>query len=167
MKKIIIKGKRNIEGLDETIERKREVSKKWNNKELLNEKNHNKYVNMLYLNEKFEGSNIILSELKNKINGYKNQDKKKKILKEVINMEELLEKLVISKLSCYYCRLKCLLMYDNIREMRQWTLDRLDNDIGHNKDNIVICCLKCNLKRRRMDDEDFKFIKQMKIIKKN
>ena len=62
--KIIIKGKRNIEGLDETIERKREVSKKWNNKELLNEKNHNKYVNMLYLNEKFEGSNIILSELK-------------------------------------------------------------------------------------------------------
>ena len=121
---------------------------------------------MLYLNEKFEGSNIILSELKNKINGYKNQDKKKKILKEVINMEELLEKLVISKLSCYYCRLKCLLMYDNIREMRQWTLDRLDNDIGHNKDNIVICCLRCNLKRR-MDDEDFKFIKQMKIIKKN
>ena len=167
MKKIIIKGKRNIEGLDETIDKKREVSKKWNNKELLNEKNHNKYVNMLYLNEKFEGSNIILSELKNKINGYKNQDKKKKILKEVINMEELLEKLVISKLSCYYCRLKCLLMYDNIREMRQWTLDRLDNDIGHNKDNIVICCLKCNLKRRRMDDEDFKFIKQMKIIKKN
>ena len=167
MKKIIIKGKRNIEGLDETIERKREVSKKWNNKELLNEKNHNNYVNMLYLNEKFEGSDIILSELKNKINGYKNQDKKKEILKHVINMEELLEKLVISKMSCYYCRLKCLLMYDNIREMRQWTLDRLDNDIGHNKDNVVICCLKCNLKRRRMDDEDFKFIKQMKIIKKN
>ena len=167
MKKIIIKGKRNIEGLDETIERKREVSKKWNNKELLNEKNHNNYVNMLYLNEKFEGSDIILSELKNKINGYKNQDKKKKILKEVINMDELLEKLVVSKLSCYYCRMKCLLMYDNIREMRQWTLDRLDNDIGHNKDNIVICCLKCNLKRRRMDDEDFKFIKQMKIIKKD
>jgi len=167
MKKIIIKGKRNIEGLDDTIEKKRQISKKWNNKEILNEKNHNNYVNMLYLNEKFEGSNIILTELKNKINGYKNQDKKKKILKEVINMEELLEKLVISKLSCYYCRMKCLLMYDNIREMRQWTLDRLDNDIGHNKDNIVICCLKCNLKRRTMNDEDFKFIKQMKIIKKN
>lgn len=167
MKKIIIKGKRNIEGLDDTIEKKRQISKKWNNKEILNEKNHNSYVNMLYLNEKFKGSNIILSELKNKINSYKNQDKKKKILKEVINIEELLEKLVISKLSCYYCKMKCLLMYDNIREMRQWTLDRLDNDIGHNKDNIVICCLKCNLKRRTMNDEDFKFIKQMKIIKKN
>ena len=167
MKKIIIKGKRNIEGLDDTIEKKRQIIKKFNNKEILNEKNHNSYVNMLYLNEKFKGSNIILSELKNKINSYKNQDKKKKILKEVINIEELLEKLVISKLSCYYCKMKCLLMYDNIREMRQWTLDRLDNDIGHNKDNIVICCLKCNLKRRTMNDEDFKFIKQMKIIKKN
>ena len=28
----------------------------------------------------------------------------------------------------------------------QWTLDRIDNNIGHSKENVVICCLKCNLK---------------------
>jgi hypothetical protein len=47
----------------------------------------------------------------------------------------------------------------------QWTLDRLDNSIGHHDDNVVICCLKCNLKKRRMDDEKFKFTKQLRVIK--
>jgi hypothetical protein len=57
-------------------------------------------------------------------------------------------------------------MYETVREKRQWTLDRINNDIGHNNDNVVICCLECNLKRGRLNDEKFKFTKQMKIIKK-
>ena len=56
--------------------------------------------------------------------------------------------------------------FENIREKKQWTLDRLDNDQGHNRDNVVICCLECNLKKGTMDDEKFKFAKQMRIIKK-
>ena len=60
-----------------------------------------------------------------------------------------------------------LLIYENVREPRQWTLDRIDNSIGHNTENVVISCLSCNLKRRTMDDKKFKFSKQMKIIKKN
>ena len=47
----------------------------------------------------------------------------------------------------------------------QWTLDRLDNNKGHCFENVVICCLKCNLKRRTTDDEKFKFTKQMRIVK--
>ena len=45
-------------------------------------------------------------------------------------------------------------------------LDRINNDIGHNDSNVVIACLKCNLKRRTTDADKFKFTKQMKIIKK-
>ena len=122
---------------------------------------------MLYLNQSFDGDNILKQELKNKINGYKNQDKKRNILNidKLISQEELIEKLLISKLKCYYCKCVCLLLYNNVREKKQWTLDRLDNSIGHNKDNVVICCLKCNLKRRTLDDEKFKFTKQMRITK--
>ena len=101
-----------------------------------------------------------------KISGYKNQDgKKKKLTDKLISYEECLEKLVISKLKCYYCKTDCLITYENVREQSQWTLDRLDNSIGHEKDNVVICCLKCNLKRRTTNDEKFKFTKQMRIIK--
>jgi hypothetical protein len=91
----------------------------------------------------------------------------KKILneKKLISYEECLEKLVISKLKCYYCRKNCLITYENVRENTQWTLDRINNDKGHNKDNVVISCLKCNLKRGTMNDEKFKFTKQMRIIK--
>ena len=48
-----------------------------------------------------------------------------------------------------------------------WTLDRIDNNIGHNKDNVVISCLGCNLQKRRRGEEAFKFMKQMVITKKN
>ena len=95
--------------------------------------------------------------------------KKKNILNidKLISQEELIEKLLISKLKCYYCKCVCLLLYNNVREKKQWTLDRINNDVGHYNDNVVISCLECNIKKRRMNDNDFKFIKQMKIIKKN
>ena len=119
------------------------------------------------MEEYYDGIEFLKREVERKINGYKNQDIKKKFLDEnkIIKYEECLEKLVISKLKCYYCKKDCLLAYENVREEMQWTLDRLDNSIGHNKDNVVICCLKCNLKRRTLDDKKFKFTKQMRIIK--
>ena len=125
------------------------------------------YLNKLFLEEYYDGIDFLKREVERKLNGYKNQDVKKKILDEnkIIKYEECLEKLVISKLKCYYCKKDCLLAYENVREEMQWTLDRLDNSIGHNKDNVVICCLKCNLKRRTLDDEKFKFTKQMRITK--
>jgi len=168
-KKIQITGKRNIESLKKIKNPKRTESEKWENKELLlDNKKQTNILNQLYLNETFDGSISVEKSIKKKIKGYENQDKKKDILnkKKLINYNDLLEVLVISKLKCYYCKCDCLLMYDNVREKKQWTLDRLDNDQGHNRDNIVIACLDCNLKKRTMDDKKFKFAKQMRIIKK-
>jgi hypothetical protein len=125
-------------------------------------------LNKIYLGEAFEGCKSILSELKKKHTGYKQQDICKNLLveKKFISFDQLQEKLVLSKLTCYYCKKNMLLMYDKPREETQWTLDRIDNDMGHNNDNVVIACLKCNLKRRRTNSDKFKFTKQMKIIKK-
>ena len=124
------------------------------------------YLNKLYLGENYEEIDFVKKEVERKLSGYKNQDiKKKKLSDKLISYEECLEKLVISKLKCYYCKTDCLLTYENVREQSQWTLDRIDNSIGHEKDNVVICCLKCNLKRRTTNDEKFKFTKQMRIIK--
>ena len=50
--------------------------------------------------------------------------------------------------------------------MNQWTLDRIDNNLGHNSDNVLISCLECNLKRRRMNMERFQFSKDCTNIKK-
>jgi hypothetical protein len=168
-KKIQITGKRNIESLKKIKNPKRTESEKWENKDLLlDNKKQTNILNRLYLNEKFDGSISVEKSIKKKIKGYENQDKKKDILnkKKLINYNDLLEVLVISKLKCYYCKCDCLLMYDSVREKKQWTLDRLDNDQGHNRDNIVIACLECNLKKGTIGDKKFKFAKQMRIIKK-
>ena len=59
------------------------------------------------------------------------------------------------------------LIYKEVRAKKQWTLDRIDNDIGHNNGNVIISCLECNLKRRRTNMDKFKFTKQLRIVKKN
>ena len=51
--------------------------------------------------------------------------------------------------------------------MSQWTLDRINNDIGHNIGNLVISCLKCNLKRRRINQHSFMITKNMTIKREN
>ena len=58
-----------------------------------------------------------------------------------------------------------MLLYNDVREPNQWTLDRIDNSKPHNTDNVVIACLKCNLERRRRSDTKFLMSKQMRIIK--
>lgn len=159
MKKIFLKKK--------VIEENKK-SKVWDEK-LLDKNNHISFVNMLFLNNCFDGKKELQRELMNKLSNYKQQDKRKKRYnsESFIKLEELLEKLVVTKLKCNYCKDQCLLFYKNVREQKMWTLDRIDNNIGHNKDNVVISCLACNLQKRRRGEEAFKFMKQMVITKKN
>jgi len=126
-------------------------------------------LNKYYLIQQCENSELLISELKAKLSGYKQQDVKKKILdnKKFITLDETLEKLVISKLICKYCSMKINVFYQISKEPKQWTLDRIDNSLGHNDDNVVICCLGCNLKRRRLDHDKFLFSQKMKLVKIN
>ena len=109
----------------------------------------------------------VLPTIETKINGYKQQDVKKGVFNSekfiTFNyVKELLEK---SNHKCYYCKENILQEYEMSREMKQWTLDRIDNDTGHNIDNVIIACLLCNLKRRRRKMDDFYNIKNMNIVK--
>ena len=83
-----------------------------------------------------------------------------------MDIKKVLELLEKSELLCYYCRKEVKLLYENVREMTQWSLDRLDNSEGHNKENVVIACLSCNLHRKTMYHERFVFTKQLNIVKK-
>ena len=69
------------------------------------------------------------------------------------------------KLKCYYCLLPIFILYEIVRDSKQWTLDRIDNNKGHNEDNVLISCLECNLKRRRQSDTKFLFTKQLNLLK--
>lgn len=169
MKSIKIIGKRNVDSFKPKEERKRQILNKVAEKKELLKTDQHKLVKKLCANEDFSGNSFVKKELERKIKSYKMQDIKKDKLNEekLIKIDECIDKLVLSKMKCYYCMEDMYLIYENVREPKQWTLDRIDNSIGHHTDNVVISCLSCNLKRRTMNDKKFKFSKQMKIIKKN
>lgn len=110
---------------------------------------------------------VIKNELNKKISSYKQQDIIRKLLdtEKFVDLDTVITMLYECNLECYYCKEKMVILYELVREMKQWSIDRINNDIGHNKDNIVIACLDCNLKRRRKGTDAFLFTKQLNIIK--
>ena len=112
---------------------------------------------------------FIYGEIQKKIYGYKCQDLKKELFSssEFVNMENIIKKLMNCKLMCYYCKEPIYILYEYVREPRQWTLERINNAEGHTTSNTEIACLKCNLSRRCMFHERYLFTKQISnIIKK-
>lgn len=111
---------------------------------------------------------IIIQELYKKIYGYKRQDLEKNILclERFINFKFVLQKIIHSNFICFYCNDTVQILYENVREPMQWTLDRIDNSFGHNIDNVEIACLNCNLRRRTIHYQRYLLTKQLSKIRK-
>jgi hypothetical protein len=106
---------------------------------------------------------IFLREINNKINGYKQQDVCKNMLDvdNFVSLKDVIDKIYNSNLKCYYCSEQMLILYKYVKEKRQWTLDRINNDLGHTCNNVIVSCLECNLQRRRKTKDAFTFTKQL------
>lgn len=115
--------------------------------------------------EKNKYRRLIIAHIKNKIQSYKHQDTIKKIFeeREFIDFDYVVNLLADSELKCHYCACETYLLYEIVREMKQWSLDRINNDKGHNRGNLVMSCLECNLKRRRTNKDAFFMTKNMTI----
>lgn len=161
MKKILDPQKEN---------KNRVITKEWNLDDNLE---HSAQLNILceiknynynYFNE---NTKIMVREIEKKISNYKQQDieNKKLCLDKFITKEHVIDHLLDKLMVCHYCKEKIFVLYKIVREHKQWSIDRLNNDFGHNNDNYVLACLECNLKRRRQNSEKFLFTKQLKIIK--
>jgi len=114
-------------------------------------------------------SKIYIQGINKKISSYRSQDINKSKFNSYlfIDYEFIIEKLFTCKLECFYCKKKVMIIYPIVRESSQWSLERIDNNFGHNKNNVEIACLTCNLKRRTMYHQKYissqKFGKLIKI----
>jgi hypothetical protein len=167
MKKILKDNKKEKEI------KKRVESKKWNfSVEDYNFDMQLQLVNQICKNDYSytdEISKIIIQQINKKISSYKQQDlcKNHYDIDKFLIFNSVIDKMIECELRCRYCKKEMYVLYDISREMCQWSVDRIDNDIGHNNDNFHLACLECNLKRRRRTDEKFLFTKQLNIIKCN
>lgn len=111
---------------------------------------------------------LLYREIQHKIDGYRRQDISKNLYNETLFVDfsfviELLKKYYY----CFYCNKQVKLLYDISRDPEQWTLERISNEEGHNRENVKICCLSCNISRRTMYHEKFRFTKQTRFIKED
>ena len=120
------------------------------------------------LNKEIEFT-LFFQEIERKIQGYKYQDVEKIILNrnEVVALADVLDLLSACSMTCYYCKQNVFVLYEMARENCQWTLDRIDNAFGHNRGNVLISCLDCNLKRRCRSKDKFLMGKQLQLTREN
>lgn len=117
--------------------------------------------------DKNNAANILLSHLKTKQSGYRSQDTLKEFYdpERFVQIPDIVALLIESNLSCFYCQKWATLFYENVRDPRQWSLERISNAEGHNRDNVVIACLECNMRRRTMYYERYIATKQLRVNK--
>ena len=168
-KSISFTGKHNIDkinNLDKHIEATRRHMESLSDNDLIPIKQLD-MLNKLYMDCDFPLKSLLEKELDKKINGYKAQDIKKELYDAglLINLSDTIEKLISSRMRCYYCKCAVVLLYKNVREPTQWSLDRIDNSKCHSSENTIIACLKCNLQRRVTNVDKFTFTKHLKINK--
>ena len=109
---------------------------------------------------------IIKQHIRIKLQSYKTQDLNNKIYdpEKFVNYDYV-ENLLKNSQNCFYCKIPVQLLYQHVREPKQWTLERIDNNFGHNRDNVEIACLSCNLRRRCINYERFLYTKQLVVVK--
>jgi hypothetical protein len=181
IKKLIITGSQNrhqIKNLISDYKKEKEMKKRIPSENWSFSQENYKYEKQFNLimdisNNNFhyfnEISKITINEINKKISSYKQQDKIKSHYdkSKFLTFEAVINKMMECKLKCRYCKNEMNVLYDISRELSQWSVDRIDNDLGHNCDNFHLACLDCNLKRRRRTDEKYLFTKQLNIVKQD
>ena len=129
--------------------------------------NHKLWIQKLVKHEQFEEQDTVMKEIKRKFNSYKSQDKQKhKFNKdEHVTIDDVLRMMNESNLTCYYCKRDLCIFHSKKRVGHQWSLERLNNNLGHYTTNTCIACLQCNLQRRTDNYEYFKQGKSMVVDK--
>jgi hypothetical protein len=111
---------------------------------------------------------FVYQQIRNKLSGYRCQDIDKGLFlpNQTMDVSGVVQKIETAKGLCFYCKSPVHILYDNVREPKQWTLERLDNSKGHVFDNVEIACLSCNLRRRTMKYEKYIMTKEIKTVHK-
>ena len=110
---------------------------------------------------------VMIKQLEAKIASYRQQDKLKEMWDDsnAISVNSVVKHILQCDVKCFYCHTVMRILYKQSRDPTQWTIDRIDNDLGHTTDNYVVACLGCNLKRRRQNLDKFNYTKNLTILK--
>jgi len=82
-------------------------------------------------------------KIQEKIKSARKYDARHNIKCQMIFTHEVLHLLKMQNNQCFYCDFK-MVLNDYVNHPDGFTCDRLDNSVGHCRENIVMSCRKCN-----------------------
>ena len=113
----------------------------------------------------------VKNEIRGKLSVYRSGDLKRWgegfiTPENILTWEDIAMMMVEKRCKCFYCHSSYIVRYKNVHDPLQWSVDRIDNTKPHIKDNIVISCLRCNLRRRQREHKEFYDCRNLVIEKK-
>ena len=90
------------------------------------------------------------ARIERKIDGHKKADSEKKrcyASSEYVDAATVMRLLQQQGGCCCHCNEEVLLQWKEsagTRDTRQFSIDRINNDVAHTKNNVVVSCLRCN-----------------------
>ena len=88
---------------------------------------------------------IMDQDIQNRINSYKKQDQKKERQEYELTIEDV--RTILATKTCCRC--------DKEVSWWDWTLDRIDNEIGHSPDNVKLRGRHCNVVKKDYEQQMF------------
>ena len=112
---------------------------------------YNKYIN---------------AKISEKLRAYKHTDTRVRRNEGTISQEDAYALLLYTKGICEDCGRQCILHGWEFKDKKQFSFDRLDDDESHNKDNLRITCLECNVKKAdEMYKPDMKYLRDYSYLR--
>ena len=110
----------------------------------------------------------LITNIKRKINSHKLFDKKRFGIEGNIDYKFITELIKKQDKKCFVCKEEVLLIDWKPYCCYQFSIDRINNEYSHNKDNVRITCYYCNCRHFPKFDQPNKICNQKcHIIKKN
>lgn len=110
----------------------------------------NRKLDIYYCDEKVESSGLSRDDIKNKISGYKEQDKNNnfEISEDFIDVPHIFKLSKQQKHICLMCK-NVMNRQNEANDLMNWTVDRIDSTQPHTKTNTQLLCVSCNSSKKQ------------------
>lgn len=97
------------------------------------------------------------TKILDKISSHRSYDRANNFFNETdfIDFEDIFMKLCRQEGKCLYCDTELKLINYKPYQANQMSIDRLDSNKGHTKNNTVICCYHCNTKKGKKTPKEY------------
>jgi hypothetical protein len=97
------------------------------------------------------------TKIVDKISSHRSYDKGRNIYDEItfVDFEDIFMKICRQRGKCNYCKTKLKLINYKPYQGNQFSIDRLNSNASHSRNNTVVSCLNCNVRKGKLTPQEY------------